>query len=386
MSSDTIQVDYEQLIDIASKFQQQADDMMQLHQQIQLKADQLKSGGWQGQGANAFKHEMDDTVLPTLSRLAEGLEKAHQTTQAISDTFAAAEEEAANGLQIDADKMSPGGNRQGPNGAHHIEPRPQGPAITQIPPRDYALMSQAAYTDGGELPQELKDKGWERLAVGRTTTGYYGVAYVNRQTGEVVIAHRGTDADLGDVIEGIGRGAAGNSVIDLARMGGFNADGNDLDDDAQIAMGLAPDQYQESRSFVAQVHEQLSKAGMGDYKVTHTGHSLGAVLADLHAAERGQPAITFDNPGAKEPLASIGRTYNPENHVAYQSHENLINTTNQQAGYFVPIRLQTESDQIGIIRDTLHDHSLDNIVDAMNPETGRPLTEGKIGTGKYGKN
>jgi hypothetical protein len=263
-------------------------------------------------------------------------------------------------------------------------------AITDVLPRDHALLSEAAYKEGGELSPEMKAKGWRVMDIGQTDTGYYGVAYVNDRTKEVVVAHRGTDPDAGDIFESLVMASPlgvastvvgdmlgiGNPLRDGMRMLGINRDGNDLDDDAQLAFEGTPDQFHESQRFVRSVMSQMGSGPYADYKVSHTGHSLGAVLADLHAAQHGQQAVTFDNPGSKEILNNLGVLYNHEQHISYQSHPNLINTTNTPAGYAIHIQLNTASDKLGIIRDTLHDHSLENMIDALDGTTGRPIRAG----------
>lgn len=183
---------------------------------------------------------------------------------------------------------------------------------------------------------------------------HYSVALINHNTGEVVIAHRGTDADWGDLAEPAAM--IGNPIsTQIAKFFGIdlNPDGSDLDDDAVLAFGGVPAQFYDSRAFVDQVQKQMEQQGYGHYEFLHTGHSLGAFLADMHAAENDEShhrSITFDNPGARESLATLGVTYDPANHLSYQSHRNRINSINTQAGQEISIRLRTESDKFGIIR------------------------------------
>ncbi len=363
-----IQADYQKLTVIATIFERHAQLVDEIRQQVLQAVDPLQTGGWEGQGASAFFTEMNDIVFPINRRLIAALQEAKLGAEQIRSILQEAEQEAANpfkGQYVGEESGNkPDGltNQLSPNKIRNI---------TKVPPYEHALMSQAVYKDGGILPKELQQKGWEKLDVGQTDTGYYGVAYVNHQTKEIIIAHRGTDPDVGDGIDVL----AGSTPQFVKRFLGINSDGSDLDDDLQISIGNAPDQYGESRKFVQDIQTQANAQGYGDYHVTHTGHSLGAVLADLHAAETGQQAITFDNPGAYEPLEDAKLSYNRDNHISYQSHPNLINQTNDQAGHTIHIRLQTESDKFGIIRDTLHDHSIDNIVDAMSHETGFPHSQ-----------
>jgi WXG100 family type VII secretion target len=397
MSAPIVQADYEAMEQIARRFQQQNQQLLTLKQRVDRGVGALRNGGWQGAGSAAFAQEMDNEVTPATQRLIDALAEARQVTLQVNALIRQAEEEAASVFRGEGQ----GGNGNGPVsssggtslggamgwGANGATPPT---AVTAIPPRDHALLSAAAYADGGELSPEMKAKGWRIMDIGQTDTGYYGVAYVNDRTQEVVIAHRGTNPDAGDVFESlvmaspVGVASAvignvlgiGNPLRDGMRLVGINSDGNDLDDDAQLALEGAPDQFHESQTFVRSVMSQIQAGPYSEYSVSHTGHSLGAVLADLHAAQYGQQAVTFDNPGSKEILNNLGVLYNHEHHISYQSHANLINTTNTPAGYAVHMQLNSTSDQFGIIRDTLHDHSLENMIDALDPTTGLPWRAG----------
>ncbi len=401
MSAPIVQTDYDALDTLARRFQQQNQQTIALKQRVDRGVNALRSGGWQGEGATAFVQEMERIVNPATQRLIDALAEAKTVTLQVKELIRQAEEEAASvfrgkgrgGSGLGA--ASPGefvpiDDAMGREAGDTTVPPAAPTTITDIPPRDHALLSEAAYKEGGELSPELKAKGWRVMDIGQTDTGYYGVAYVNDLTKEVVIAHRGTDPDAGDIFESLVMASPlgitsslisdtlgiGNPLRDGMRLLGINSDGNDLDDDAQLALEGAPDQFHESQSFVRSVMSQVQGGPYSEYKVSHTGHSLGAVLADLHAAQYGQHAVTFDNPGSKEILDNLGALYNHENHISYQSHANLVNSTNTPAGYAIRIQLNTTSDKFGIIRDTLHDHSLENIIDAIDGSTGRPIRAG----------
>lgn len=99
MSHDIIQADYEQLIDIANRFQNQAETQLDLKQKIDQQVAALQ-GKWQGKGSQAFFREMDYEVIPALQRLLTALEESAHLTHQIIETFQAAEEEAANQLNF----------------------------------------------------------------------------------------------------------------------------------------------------------------------------------------------------------------------------------------------------------------------------------------------
>ncbi|MCA9934555.1 MAG: WXG100 family type VII secretion target [Ardenticatenaceae bacterium] len=100
MANDIIQVNYEDLDEIARRFTQQADDTERLQQQIQGRYSVLENGGWAGQGANAFFAEMESELFPALKRLQDALESGKITTQEIIQLFQAAEEEASGSLDV----------------------------------------------------------------------------------------------------------------------------------------------------------------------------------------------------------------------------------------------------------------------------------------------
>ncbi|CAL7963845.1 hypothetical protein MIDIC_90004 [Alphaproteobacteria bacterium] len=114
-------------------------------------------------------------------------------------------------------------------------------------------------------------------------TGYFGRAYVNEVDKVVVIAHRGTEPSAGF--------------------------GQDLIVDAVMALCNVVDQFSSVIAFRDSVKDYIEKQGksMQDYSFTSTGHSLGAVLAELLSAKYHYKAFTFDSPGSRDVIrASIG--------------------------------------------------------------------------------
>lgn len=99
MNQDTIQIDYEQLQDIAQRWQNEAEMQRELTQRLQNMVSNLQKS-WQGRGADAFFQEMEALVLPAMTRLYAALDDGGQLTRQIIDIFQVAEEEAANGLQL----------------------------------------------------------------------------------------------------------------------------------------------------------------------------------------------------------------------------------------------------------------------------------------------
>ena len=244
--------------------------------------------------------------------------------------------------------------------------------VVNVPPRAYALFSQLSYSDSPELSEELKSQGWEVLCTAKELSmdrdGYSGIAFINPRTGEVVIAHRGTDQ---------------------WNFNPFNGKSSDVDDDASIRLGAIPDQYYVSRDFVNGVKEKLKyDARFSDYTLTHTGHSLGAALSDLNAVTDSVKGIAFDNPGTLQIIKSHQDVFSPDNRVnivSYQSNPGLVHLGGENAGYvvdFIPERggpvnpLTNISPAIRIyaeFKQTEIHHSMYNIVNSISPETGFPI-------------
>lgn len=263
------------------------------------------------------------------------------------------------------------------NADNALGPKPSGPLsmpeyVVNVPPRTFALFSQLAYSDAPELPEELKSQGWEVLCtakdLNKNQDGYSGVAFINPRTGEVVIAHRGTDQ---------------------WNFNPFNGKSSDVDDDASIRLGAIPDQYYVSREFVDGVKEKLKyDARFSDYTLVHTGHSLGAALSDLNAVTDDVKGIAFDNPGTLQIIKNHQDIFSPDNRenlVSYQSNPNLVHLGGENAGYVVdiipekggPVNPLTNISP-GIraydeFKQTEIHHSMDNIVNSISPETGFPI-------------
>ncbi len=96
---DTIQGDYDQLNQVASRFAQQAQMAQEVLQKVRTSMSNLE-GEWIGEGSDAFFSEMADEVLPASQRLQQALEEASQTTKTISQILKQAEDEASSLFRI----------------------------------------------------------------------------------------------------------------------------------------------------------------------------------------------------------------------------------------------------------------------------------------------
>lgn len=94
MSAETIQAQYEQLDQLAKRFQSQAEANQQLLQTVRQRADALREG-WQGSGSEAFHREMDSVTYPAMNRLTHALTEGSRVTMQIARLMKDAEEDAA---------------------------------------------------------------------------------------------------------------------------------------------------------------------------------------------------------------------------------------------------------------------------------------------------
>ncbi len=108
---------------------------------------------------------------------------------------------------------------------------------------------------------------------GRGQSGYAGTIYQRTDTGEMVVAHRGTEFQ-----------ANRNGLQDLL-----------LTDASMVANRRTNGQGDEA---VALTRRAIELAGGDTSKVTVTGHSLGGTLAQISAAETGVRGETFNAYGA----------------------------------------------------------------------------------------
>jgi hypothetical protein len=147
-----------------------------------------------------------------------------------------------------------------------------------IAPKGYAVLCKDAYNNP---PAEkfLTLSGIEYQIVdhySNPVTGYQGTAYQRVDTGEVVIASRGTETNRGVVQDG-------------------------LTDLGMVATGLNV-QMPDARAFVARVIKKVNDEAVAQHtakpSITLTGHSLGGTLTEILAHEFGMQAVTFNAYGA----------------------------------------------------------------------------------------
>lgn len=105
MTGEIVQSRYEQLEEIAHRFERAADEHERLHSQLLRQVAPLRGGSWIGRGVLAFLHEMDDEVLPSHLRLIAAQEEAGRIAREIAGVLQEAEERAAALFQGDGAGM-----------------------------------------------------------------------------------------------------------------------------------------------------------------------------------------------------------------------------------------------------------------------------------------
>lgn len=139
--------------------------------------------------------------------------------------------------------------------------------------KDYATLSNLVYQANGGTPDP--SSGWVVYATPGTLgmtiqSGYYGVAYRNVNTNEIVLAHRGTQ---------------------------LLTDTGDLKSDWQILAGQTPSQFPDAEAFYAAVLNKAVSEGLQVSSISQTGHSLGGAIARELAIANGETAALFNAPG-----------------------------------------------------------------------------------------
>ena len=189
---------------------------------------------------------------------------------------------------------------------------------------DHAFLAADAYEDRAREASIDRDRttigeqDYEVIAHVSTRSGYQGTAYRSWETGEVVIAHRGTEFSplspqfLRDVVRADG-GMVARSV---------NVQAPDAIEFTEFAMNLAR-KYAESK-------------GRPEPSITVTGHSLGGALAQITAHHLNLRGETFNAYGA----AGLGfdRGKVPEGGNTVTSHVDAADFVSAASPHFGTVR------------------------------------------------
>lgn len=187
---------------------------------------------------------------------------------------------------------------------------------------DYALLSQDSYED--RKPNQRVTLGGVAYKVldhaSDPVTGYQGTAYRRIDTGEIVIAHRGT--------EQVGRDGV-------------------LTDGSMVFTGINL-QTADAMTFTKKVIEDAKReAEKSDLSlnITVTGHSLGGTLAEITAYEYGLRGETFNAYGAVDLLQGV-----PEGGSQVIDHVRATDVVSAASRHFGTVRTYAAPEDI----DHLH--------------------------------
>ncbi len=100
--AEKIDVNYDQIKQIGARFNTKADEINQLIKTLTSNVDNLRGGGWVGEGADSFYAEMENLIFPTFMNLCNALQETQQTLNNISTDFTKAEEEARDLVIVEA--------------------------------------------------------------------------------------------------------------------------------------------------------------------------------------------------------------------------------------------------------------------------------------------
>ncbi len=89
----TTQVNYDDMNGIIKSMKNEEEQIMNLLKSTKSKVESLHNNQWVGQGADNFFNEMEQTVLPALSRLARALGVGADVAQQIINIIRQADEE-----------------------------------------------------------------------------------------------------------------------------------------------------------------------------------------------------------------------------------------------------------------------------------------------------
>lgn len=260
------------------------------------------------------------------------------------------------------------------------------PTLSELPNqlRPYMNFDLSSYQDWEEMNdiedyQITKDKKLNKILNATfkfvSKGGYYGRAYLNKHNNQIIIAHRGTnffeeEEDDESFFSNL------KTVLHTLK---------DVDDDLAIYRGKIPPQFRAARHFEDQVREKYSKEFKSNPSIIHTGHSLGAILAELCAINSQAKAITFESPGSlpivKELLQTEDVNTKKFDVTIYNAAPNLINSTNHQCGEVIVLSQheKEKKSRININFDKLStkEHGIEEIIELFDPKTGKPK-ENKI--------
>ena len=99
-------LNYDELRTIVKKFRDEGEDVVQMHASMRARVQDLHKD-WIGEGANKFFNEMENDLLPALTRLAGALFYAQDVLHKIVKTIQTFDEDTAGYFKADLDQANP---------------------------------------------------------------------------------------------------------------------------------------------------------------------------------------------------------------------------------------------------------------------------------------
>ncbi len=199
----------------------------------------------------------------------------------------------------------------------------------------------------------LNDNEWCSFATtddyNLSIDSFYAIAFLNQNRKELTFSFRGTESSISKIISDL------NPMRPLDFKGDIRAD-------IQLASGTAATQVHTAQRFINEIKSALDiEDGKSDYRITFTGHSLGAMIAEAilalelaknntygHSSTPNTYSVTFESPGTKDLICEITNLEESTLKTFFSSHRfktfsgfpNLINTLKRQTDnpLFIPVQ------------------------------------------------
>ncbi|TWQ53366.1 lipase family protein, partial [Xanthomonas vasicola] len=228
-----------------------------------------------------------------------------------------------------------------------------------IPSTQYAGLSDDVYKDravGRRAPgqEEIVTLEGQRYAVlehvNNKSTGYQGTIYRREGSGEIVVAHRGTEGAANDILT--------DATMVTSRTNPQAADALAL---TKHALGYA---------------KEFGKEEGRTPEVTVTGHSLGGALAQVSAHHYALKGETFNAYGA----ASLSYRI-PEGGNSVINHVMASDPVSAASPHFGQVRMYAKPDEIVTLSDAGYSNSKANF---LIPDYPLVAAGGSLGAHKLG--
>ncbi len=245
---------------------------------------------------------------------------------------------------------------------------------------DYARLSEHVYDKDPDNPVKegeivrlpsQNEKGFSEFKVVAThenpDNGYFGAVYVNTETDEVTVAHRGTDA---------GNWTLNGTVsppptIPTLLFNGHLPANKDLATDIGMVVDKTNRQIADAQILTDKAEEYVKNnpdkypGSEGDH-ITHVGHSLGGTEAQATAYNNNQKAVTFNAfpAGGLKGLKEGGSADGITNHVMVGDPVSFISPFTNFNEHLGETKLYTTEEQ----RDKFEGNFIERL-DVMNDIT-----------------